>query len=138
MVDILIVDDDADLAATIAEVLSLDGHATRVAFNGEEGLLAMAERLPELILLDIEMPVLDGPSMAYRLIVEDAGKEAIPIIVSSGYSDLDVVADRIGTPYRIAKPCSLGELRKLIGRAFEERRFPTPPKDDSLREARGQ
>jgi CheY-like chemotaxis protein len=127
MADILIVDDDADLALTLADVLELGGHTTRVGFNGEEGLQVVREHLPDVILLDIEMPVLDGPSMAYKLLVADAGKELIPIILSSGYADIDAIANRIGTPYRIGKPCTIEELANLIERAVSEKRAPHPP-----------
>lgn len=126
MSEILIVDDDADLALTVGDVLELRGYSTRVAFNGEEGIQALAERMPDLILLDVEMPVLDGPSMAYRLLVVDAGRELIPIILSSGYADIDLVADRIGTPYRISKPCQVDALVDVIERALRERRAPHP------------
>jgi DNA-binding NtrC family response regulator len=126
MTDILIVDDDADLARTLAEVLELYGHSTRLAFNGEEGLGAMAQRPPDLILLDIEMPVLDGPSMAYKILVHDAGMERIPIIVSSGYSDIEQVAARMGTPYAVKKPCTVDDLIQVVDRATRERRAPQP------------
>jgi DNA-binding NtrC family response regulator len=126
MADILIVEDEADLAATLGELFALYGHTIRLAFDGEEGLRAMEERLPDLILLDIEMPVLDGPGMAYSLIVRNSGRELIPIVLSSGHADLDAVADRVGTPYRIAKPYSLDALTSLVERALSERRAPRP------------
>ncbi|MDF2695907.1 MAG: Two-component response regulator [Labilithrix sp.] len=121
MAEILIVEDDADLAATLGELFQFEGHTTRVAFNGEEGLRAMDEHLPDLILLDIEMPVLDGPGMAYAAIAKDAGRECIPVILSSGYADIEAIADGLGTQYRIAKPCSLEKLRSLVRRALEEK-----------------
>ena len=124
---ILIVDDDADLALTLGEVLELHGHKATAAFNGEEGLQAMARELPDVILLDVEMPVMDGPSMAYRLLVLDAGCERIPIVLSSGYADIDLVADRIGTPYRIRKPCTVEELLGVVERALVEGRAPRRP-----------
>jgi CheY-like chemotaxis protein len=126
MADILIVEDDPDLAATLAQLLEFEGHTVRVAFNGQEGLHAMDEHLPDLILLDIEMPVLDGPGMAYAAIAENAGRERIPIILSSGYAELDAVADALGTPYRISKPCSLEALMALVARSLSERRAPSP------------
>ncbi len=126
MADILIVDDDDDLRSTVAEVLELSGHHARVARNGEEGLLALEGGLPELILLDIEMPVLDGPAMAYRAAVTNAGRERIPIVVTSGYADIENVADRIGTPYYLPKPCSIELLTKLIEQALAEKRPPHP------------
>ncbi|MBX3192128.1 MAG: response regulator [Labilithrix sp.] len=133
MSDILIVEDDADLATTIGALLESYGHTVRIAFNGEEGLHALDERLPDLILLDIEMPVIDGPAMAYEAMVQNAGKQLVPIIVSSGYADLDAIADRIGTPYRIAKPCSLPRLTSLVERATSERRPPHPAQKPGAR-----
>lgn len=127
MADILIVEDDAELAETLGELLALEGHTTRIAFDGQEGMRAMEEHLPELILLDIEMPVLDGPGMACAALARDAGRELIPIIISSGYADIDAVAARVGTPYRIPKPCSLSALVKLVDVALTERKAPDPP-----------
>src|SRR4051794_11662717 len=121
MADILIVEDDADLASTLCELLALKGHTTRVAFDGREGLDAMNEQLPDLVLLDIEMPVLDGPGMARAAIADDAGKELVPVIVSSGYAHLDSIADSLGTPYRIPKPSSLEALSRLVELALSER-----------------
>jgi CheY-like chemotaxis protein len=97
MADVLVVDDDVDLARTIADVFGLLGHSVRTAANGGEGLAAVAERKPDLIFLDIEMPVLDGPAMAYQLMVRDAGQELIPIVLSSGYAGLASIADGLGT-----------------------------------------
>lgn len=126
MADILIVEDDADLAATLGDLLGLYGHTTRVAYDGQEALHAVEERKPDVMVLDIEMPVLDGPGTAAALVAEDAGKELIPIILSSGYGDLARVADRVGTPYRIAKPSSVDALAELIERAVVERCPPRP------------
>jgi CheY-like chemotaxis protein len=125
MADILIVDDDEDLADTLAELLVGLGHDVHVARNGREGLSALDEReLPDVILLDIEMPELDGPGMAYQMLVQDAGKERIPIVLISGYVSLRAIAERVGTPYFAPKPCSLDTLLGLLERALRER---TPP-----------
>ena len=132
MADILIVEDDADLAATLGDLFEIEGHTTRFAFNGEEGLHAMDDHLPDLILLDIEMPVLDGPGMAYAALARNAGRELIPIILSSGYADMDEVGNGIGTQYRISKPCSLEDLRRLVERALIERHAPHPRQPELL------
>ena len=126
MADILIVEDDADLAATVAELCAIDGHTTRTTFNGQEGLLAMDDHLPDLIVLDIEMPVLDGVGMAYAALAKDAGRELIPIVISSGYGDVAAIARELGTEYWVVKPCSLDTLRKVIALALTEHHPPQP------------
>jgi DNA-binding NtrC family response regulator len=127
MADLLVVDDDRDLAAALTDVLVDAGHTVRVAENGWAGVAALNERLPDLVLLDIEMPSLDGPGMANQMFVRDAGRERIPILLVSAFADLPGVARRIGTPYSAPKPCELGKLLDLVDRALRERIPPTFP-----------
>lgn len=126
MADILIVDDDEDLADTLADVLAGLGHHVREASNGREGLRALHEALPDVVVLDVEMPVLDGPGMANEMLVQDCGEEWIPVILISGFIDLPAIAEHIGTPYFAPKPCSLDVLLGLLEHALAERRPPAP------------
>jgi DNA-binding NtrC family response regulator len=126
MAYILIVEDDKDLAWTMSQLVSAGGYETAVAGNGEEAIRALEKRLPELVITDIEMPVLDGESMALRMLLEDCGKEDIPILVVSGFPDIERVARRIGTPYFTPKPYNFDELLALIARALKERLAPRP------------
>lgn len=126
MADVLIVDDDLDLATAEREALKLYGHRVRVAENGEAGLSAISERFPDVILLDIEMPVLDGPGMAYRMLIEDCGREHIPIVLTSGHAGLRDTARRIGTPYVIGKPTGMDPLVEMTERAVREGIAPVP------------
>jgi DNA-binding response OmpR family regulator len=128
MADVVLVEDDDDVAFLMALFLEEDGHQVRRAPDGERGLALLSEHLPDLIVLDVEMPLLDGPGMAARMIVEDAGREQIPIILASGAVNLSAVAERVGTPYVLAKPFEPSELLALTARALEERRAPTPRK----------
>lgn len=111
---ILIVEDDFEIAATIAELLTGSGHVTRTACNGVEGLRQIGAAAPDLILLDVEMPILDGPGMAHALATERAGKTPIPIVLVSAARDIEMVARRVGTPHYLKKPFSLDRLTKLI------------------------
>jgi DNA-binding NtrC family response regulator len=126
MANVLVVDDNHEVAAPLIMFLELEGHEVRYADSGETGLTAIRERIPELIFLDVEMPELSGPEMAYRLIVEDSGKEDTPIILLSGVGTLEQVAEKIGTPYFMAKPFGLSELKTLLDRALTERCSPRP------------
>jgi CheY-like chemotaxis protein len=84
LADVLIVDDDADAAEALREVMTLEGHEVRVAYDGREGLAALATRIPDVVLLDVEMPVLDGPDMANEMLVHNLGLERLPIVLLSG------------------------------------------------------
>jgi DNA-binding response OmpR family regulator len=125
MAVVLVVEDDADAAAALAEVLGMEGHEVRVAFDGEQGFSLLHERLPDLVLLDIEMPILNGPGMATRMLVHNAGMENVPILLVSGAPDLRRVAAEVGTPYFLGKPHTYEQLMGLVARALHER---TPPK----------
>jgi DNA-binding NtrC family response regulator len=125
--DVLVVDDDDDVAWTLEQHLLLDGYTVRVAHDGEEGLAFLRERMPDLVVLDVEMPVLDGPGLAYRMFVHNVGLENIPIVLISGVFDLPAVAARVGTPYFTPKPFDPDDLKQLIRRSLTERALPRPP-----------
>lgn len=124
--EILVVDDDEDVGWMLEQILALDGHEVRVTHNGEEALRALRGWAPEMVVLDVEMPILDGPGLAYRMFVHNAGMENIPIVLISGVLDLRHVAERVGTPYFIAKPFTPARLLGLVHRALEERTLPRP------------
>jgi DNA-binding NtrC family response regulator len=128
MAQLLLVDDDHDVAAVLTLILQ-EQHTIRTAHNGEAGLRLLNEFAPDLILLDVEMPVLDGPSMAIRVFLHDAGRELIPIVLISGVANLERVAERIGTPYYLLKPVDVEPLLELVERALAERRAPRPEAD---------
>ena len=127
MADLILVDDDTDVRDTLRDCLVLRGHEVRVAANGADGLQLLGERLPELALLDVEMPEVSGPQMAYRMFVDDCGRERIPIVFLSGAADLHLIAARVGTAYYLPKPFTLAALHQMIGRALHERAAPTHP-----------
>ena len=126
MASLLVVDDDGDLADVFADFLGALGHEVRIARNGQEGLVMLHERLPHLVVLDIEMPVMSGSEMALRVLLQDAGMETVPILLSSGMPDLEHIAETIGTPYYINKPWQPDDLAALIARALAERQPPRP------------
>src|ERR1035438_54422 len=124
MANVLIVDDSSDTVKVTAELLESAGHRVQTGRNGEEGLRALASGLlPDCIVLDVDMPVLNGPEMAHRMLLHDAGEERIPILLVSGRADLSAVAGRMGTPYFLRKATAgYGEtLLKVLDRALRER-----------------
>jgi DNA-binding response OmpR family regulator len=122
LANILIVEDDCEIAETVAELLTPAGHVTRTAANGLEGLRMIADRVPDLILLDVEMPILDGPGMVKALAGQHDGQPRIPIVVVSAAGNIRDIAGRIGTPHYVKKPFSLGRLLELVTLALALRR----------------
>ena len=139
MADLVIIDDDSDNVDVLTEIMALAGHEVRAGYNGRDGLRLVRERCPDLALVDVEMPLLDGPGMAYRMFVEDMGTERIPVVLLSGAVNLRDVAVQVGTPYFLAKPYRFDQLTAIVDRALAERSPPRPrvprpePEDASAR-----
>jgi DNA-binding response OmpR family regulator len=129
MADVLIVDDDTDIAELLTMVLEEEGHDVRVAYDGTTGLQLARAHLPNLVLLDVEMPIMNGPDMAMRMLVEDCGLESVPIILSSAVPYLERIAAGVGTPYYLKKPYDDGALSNLVTRALTEKTPPTPQRE---------
>jgi DNA-binding NtrC family response regulator len=127
MADILVVDDDLEFEECFAEILRDMGHEVRTACNGEDGLSQLGVRLPDVVLLDVDMPGLNGPGMAWRMFIEDLGKEKVPILLVSANPDLPRIAGQMGTRYFLAKPFDLGVLGGLIERTLDEHAQPSWP-----------
>jgi CheY-like chemotaxis protein len=122
--EVLIVDDDADLAELLEEVLVDHGIHTRRARNGEQGLQELQKHVPDAVVLDVEMPVLDGPAMAMRMWLNDRGLERVPIVLVSGAVGLPEIAAKVGTPYFLGKPYTLDQVCELCDRALAEHLAP--------------
>jgi DNA-binding NtrC family response regulator len=124
--ELLLVDDDADATELLADALTAAGYRIRVARDGKEGLARLDEAFPDMVVLDVEMPTVNGPEMAIRMFVEDLGQEEIPILLCSGILNLSDIAEQVGTPYFLAKPYTLETMLKLVAQILAERRQPTP------------
>lgn len=123
---ILIVDDDPDLAWILEALLQSLGYTTAVAPDGQAGLHQVDDFHPDIVVSDVEMPLLSGPGLIRRLLVEDCGRERIPVILVSGVADLAGLAAACGTPYFLEKPVTLDDLQATVGRALAERIAPRP------------
>lgn len=123
---LLLVDDDNDLVEALGDLLRMQGHEVRTASTGEEGLdVLRAAPLPDALVLDVDMPVLGGPGMAHKMLLHNCGEENIPILLMSARPDLPEIAERMGTPYFLAKPGSVAAILQLLDRALRERTAPT-------------
>jgi len=107
---VLVVDDDPQVREVVRINLELEGYAVREAANGEEGLAALEEEAPDLILLDVMMPQVDGWEMLRR-VQERHGVGSIPVVMFSGQLDVGSEAAERGAQGFVGKPF---DLRALI------------------------
>jgi two-component system chemotaxis response regulator CheY len=108
---ILVVEDDADIRATIAAILEMEGYSVELASNGEEAITVVSHRRPSLVLLDMRMPVLDG--WGFARVLRERGVR-VPIIVMTAAQDAGRWAREIGAQGYIAKPFDLGDLLSQV------------------------
>src|SRR5919202_2186280 len=108
---VLVVDDDEGVRNLVRANLELEGYAVREAASANEGLAALEEDPPDLILLDVMMPEVDGWEML-RQIQERFGAGAIPVIVFSGQLEEQAVSQAASRGARgfVGKPFDLQQL----------------------------
>jgi CheY-like chemotaxis protein len=82
---ILVIDDDSDAAETQAIVLRLFGHVVSAAVNGESALLQVEAEWPDVVLLDLGIPDMDGYAIAKRIREREVGRKKPVIIAVTGF-----------------------------------------------------
>lgn len=112
---VLVVDDNEDAAESLAALLCLFGHEAAVAYDGEQSLALAAEFKPEIVLLDLGMPRMDGHEVARRMRREPWGA-SLRIIALSGFgSATDVARSRAaGCDSHLVKPVSPTDLEDVL------------------------
>lgn len=118
---ILIVEDNEKNRKLLKLVLGSFGHELLLAENGAEGFRTAKESLPNLILMDIQMPVMDGIS-ALKALKSDEKTRDIPVIALTSYAmkgDRERLVDMGFTGY-IAKPINVNEFTDMVGEILKE------------------
>jgi PAS domain S-box-containing protein len=112
---ILVVDDNRDGADSLATMLRLMGHDTRTAYDGQEGVEAAGTFHPEVVLLDIGLPRLDG-YQACRRIREQAGGRQVVLVAITGWGQGEDKrrAAEAGFNHHLTKPVDPADLEKLL------------------------
>lgn len=108
MKKVLIVDDEQDIVESLKFVLEADGYDCYTAFNGEDGLKTAKEVMPDLIILDIMMPKMNGYKIS-RLLKFDSKYKDIPIIMLTARSQEEdkLIGEETGANEYITKPFDL-------------------------------
>lgn len=113
---ILIVEDELSLRNALRDKLLSENFAVLEAKNGEKGLAVALREHPDLILLDIIMPVMDGISMLKKLRGDEWGKDA-PVIILTNLSDSKSISDSMNeniTNYLVKSDWKLEDIVKIV------------------------
>jgi two-component system cell cycle response regulator DivK len=120
---VLVVDDDDDSRELCAEYLGVAGFEVLQAENGARALEIAIRRRPDVVVMDLEMPVMGGLE-AIRRLREDVRTRAIPLIVLSANGDVDhAKAERAGCHTCLVKPCDPDDLEGLIRALLDTNRL---------------
>jgi CheY-like chemotaxis protein len=117
---ILIVEDNMDTYELMRFILELNGYETFLAMDGRDGVNAALKQKPDLILMDLAMPEMDGWE-ATRLIKKDPLTSSIPLIAVTAHalSGDRARALKAGCDDYITKPMDLAELVSMVNRALK-------------------
>lgn len=117
---VLVIDDHQPTVQLIRSALEGLGLEVRTARNGAEGLLAVNEEKPDLVILDVMMPVLDGFQTLKVLQGSPETRELPVIMLTARSSDIDVAHGwRSGVTSYLTKPFSLDQLVSMVRRVLE-------------------
>jgi PAS domain S-box-containing protein len=112
---VLVADDNRDAAETLAELLRLSGHEVAVAFDGEAALAEFSRFLPDIALLDIGMPKLDGNAVAGRIRRLPAGQHTTLVAITGWGQDKDKnEAFAAGFDHHLTKPVDPEKVNRLL------------------------
>jgi len=116
---ILIVDDEEEALSRLKNILTRADYDVVCATNGRDAIALAKNLKPDLIILDIVMPDIDGSDVA-SILSEDSGTVAIPVLFLTGIltKKEESLGKKTGRHRVIAKPIAAGELLELIGKAL--------------------
>ena len=111
--NLLVVDDDPEITGVLRQLLTAEHYNVRTARNGVEALEQMRQQAPDIILLDLAMPEMDGPATLNE-IRKNWGQ--IPVIVHTGYADSNLMNQALAfSPFTLLlKPCPADQLLETV------------------------
>ncbi len=112
---ILISEDDPDISELLETVLESNGYETRVCMDGNETESQTKKLLPDLIIMDLWLPGIDGATLTKKLKTKAATKN-IPILIVSAQNQLNKVVKQTKADGFLPKPFDLQELLSIVGK----------------------
>jgi len=118
MANILVVDDELGIRALLSEILTDEGHSVELAENAAQARTFREEHQPDLVLLDIWMPDVDGVTLLKEW--GSSGQLTMPVIMMSGHGTIDtaVEATKVGAHAFLEKPITMQKLLKTVETAL--------------------
>lgn len=113
---VLVADDHPDTADTLAEVLRLFGHDVRSVYDGAQALETVEQFEPDVVILDINMPLADGYQVARALRARQDGRQFIVAMTGASARETEAKALQAGFDVHLVKPVSLDTITKLLER----------------------
>ncbi len=131
---VLVVDDNLDAAHMMKAMLELDGHLVRVAHDGPSALAAARELVPDVVLLDIGLPSMDGYEVA-RGLRADQGMRGVHLVAVTGWGQEEdrARARASGFDAHLTKPADPAEVRRLVACAAPRAQTTGVGEDDVTR-----
>lgn len=123
--DILVVDDEPTISEVLCRYLERAGYGTRVAADGHAAIAAVSEHAPDLIVLDLMLPGIDGLEVMRRVRERDRDHTAIILLTARGEESDRIVGLRLGADDYVVKPFSPAELVARVDAVL--RRLDTSP-----------
>ncbi len=122
---VLVVDDEPTIAEVVARYLERAGYRTRVAGDGVQAIEAAARQRPDLVVLDLMLPRIDGLEVMRRLREQDRDRIAVILLTAKGEESDRVIGLRLGADDYVVKPFSPAELVARVDAVL--RRIDTSP-----------
>jgi CheY-like chemotaxis protein len=124
--NILIVEDDPDILSSLAEVIRDEGYRVQTAANGFQALAVLERSRPNLIFLDLMMPVMDGWRFMEEIRTRLPSLD-VPIVLISAMHNLTDEARRLGVRHFLAKPYDLEDVVRIAREYCNGGYRPQPP-----------
>ena len=117
---VLVIEDHDDTRRMVEELLTFAGFPACSASNGQEGLVALREHHPCLILLDLSMPIMDGWRFREaQLSLREDDLATVPVVVMSALSRSEQEAERIAAIECLEKPIDIDRMLAVVGQYCE-------------------
>ena len=116
---VLLIDDEENLCLLYREELESEGYSVRTAGDAAEAMRLLEEEVPDVVVMDIRMPRMDGIEAMGRML---SRRNDLPVILNSAYSSYKDDFRSWPAEAYVIKSSDLGELKKAIGKAVSRRR----------------